>query len=132
MTSCDKCDICKNYLKCFNCFTCSVTNRKHYTRRILHCNCNNVIYLITCKNCREQYVGSATNFMSRFEIHESGIKTNKDRCRTAKNFDGMYKNGNNIFQFFLFKLLNKIIVMPQTLNKIYGAEKNVGNASYLP
>ena len=44
----------------------------------------------------------------------------------------MYENDNNIFQFFLFKLLNKIIVMPQTLNKIYGTEKNVGNAIYLP
>ena len=38
----------------------------------------------------------------------------------------MYKNTNNI------KLLNKFIVMPQTLKKFYGAVKNISKASYLP
>ena len=32
ITSCNKCDICKNYLICSNYFTCSVTNRRYYTR----------------------------------------------------------------------------------------------------
>ena len=45
--------------------------------------------------------------MSRFEIHESGIKTNKDRCRTAKHFDGMYKNDNNIFQFLSVQIIEQ-------------------------
>ena len=76
----NKCDIRKNYLICSNYFTCSVTNRRYYTRGVLHCNCNNVIYLITCKNCLEQYVGSATNFKNCFRIHKSHIKTNKDMC----------------------------------------------------
>ena len=48
ITSCKICDICKNYLICSNHFTCSVTNRRYYTRGVFHCNCNNVIYLITC------------------------------------------------------------------------------------
>ena len=34
--------------------------------------------------------------------------------------------------FCLFKLLNKFVVMPQTLKKFYGTEKNIGKASYLP
>ena len=51
ITSCNKCDICKNYLICSNFFTCSVNNRRYYTRGGLHCKRNNVIYLITCKNC---------------------------------------------------------------------------------
>ena len=67
-------------------------------RGVLHCNCNNVIYLITCKNCLEQYIGSATNFESHFREHKSDIKANKDRCGTAKHFS-MCKNNNNIFQF---------------------------------
>ena len=132
ITSCNKCDICKNYLICSNYFTCSVTNRRYYTRGVLHCNCNSVIYLITCKNCLEQYVGSATNFNSRFRIYKSHIKTNKDRCETAKHFSGMFKNDNNIFQFFLFNVLNKFIAMPQTLKKSYGTEKSIGKASYFP
>ena len=34
--------------------------------------------------------------------------------------------------FCLFKLLNKFLVMPQTLRKFYGTEKNIGKTSYLP
>ena len=30
------------------------------------------------------------------------------------------------------KLLNKFVVMPQTLKKFYGTEKNISKASYLP
>ena len=36
------------------------------------------------------------------------------------------------FSFCMFKSLNKFIVIPQTLNKFYGTEKNIGKASYLP
>ena len=87
---------------------CSVTNRRYYTRGVLHCNCNNVIYLITCKNCLQQYVGSATNFKNRFRIHKSDIKTNKDRCGTAKHFNGMCKNDNNIFQFLSVQIIEQV------------------------
>ena len=98
MTSCNKCDIWKNYLiSNSNYFTCSVTNTRYYARGVLHCSCNNVIYLITCKNCLQQFFGSATNFKNRFRIHESDIKTSKDRCGTAKHFNGMCNNDNNIF-----------------------------------
>ena len=77
ITSCNKCDICKNYLICSNYFTRSVTNRRCYARGVLHFNCKNIIYLITCQNCLEVYAGSATNFKSRFIIHKSDIKTNR-------------------------------------------------------
>ena len=59
---CNKCDTCNNYVFCYKIILCSVTNRKSYTRGVLHCNCSNVIYLITCKNGLERYVGSAINF----------------------------------------------------------------------
>ena len=102
---------------------CSVTNRTYYTRGALYCNCNNVIYLITCNSCLEQYVGSATNFKSRYKIHKSDIKTNKDRCGTATLFNGMCKNNSN--SFCLLKLLNKFLVMPQTLKKFYDTGKTL-------
>ena len=86
--------------------------------------------MITCKNCLQQYVGSATNFKNRFRIYKSDIKTNKDRCGTAKHFNGMYKNDNNIFQFLSVQFNQ--LGMPQTLKKFYGTEKNIGKASYLP
>ena len=108
ITSCNKCDIFKNYLICSNYFTCSATNRRYYARGVLHCNCNNVIYFITCKNCLEQYVGSATDFKIRFRIHESNIKTNKNRCGTAKHFNGMCKNNSNIFHFLSVQIIEQV------------------------
>ena len=75
---------------------------------VLHCNCNNVIYLITCKNCVEQYVVPATNFKSCFRIHKSDIKTKTDRCGTAKHVNGMCKNDNNIFQFLSVQIIEQV------------------------
>ena len=62
------------------------------------CNCNNVIYLITCKKCMQQCVDSAPNFKNRFRIHKSDIKIKKYRCGTTKHLNGMCKN-DNIFQY---------------------------------
>ena len=43
----------------------------------------NVIYLISCTNYNEQYVGSAIDFKKRSSIHKSDINTKKDRCGVA-------------------------------------------------
>ena len=131
VTSWNKWDVCKIYLMCSIYFTYSVTNRGYYARRVLHCNCNNVIYLIICKNCLEQCVGSATNFKNRFRIHQSDIKIKKFRCRTAKHFNDMFKKIAMFFSFCLFKLLNKLIVMSQTMNTFYSTWKNIGKPNYL-
>ena len=75
---------------------------------VLHCNCNNVIYLIACKNCLEQYIGSATNFKNRFRVRKSDIKTNKGRCRVAKHFNAECKNDSNIFQFLSVQIIEQV------------------------
>ena len=83
---------------------------------MLHYNFNSVSYLLTYNNCFERYVGSATNFKNHFRTHKSDIKTNKDRCGTAKHFNG---------------LSVQIIVMPETLKKFYGTVEIIDKASYL-
>ena len=65
---------------------------------VLHFSFNNAICSITCKNYLEQNGGFTTNFKSRFRIHKSDIKNNKDRCGTVNHFNGMCKNDNNIFE----------------------------------
>ena len=52
-------DICENYLISDNIFTCKGTNKKYYINKNFDCNSMNVIYLTSCTNCNEQYVGSA-------------------------------------------------------------------------
>ena len=48
ITSCKKCDICKNYLLTDNKFKSKVTGRFYNVRGNLSCNGSNVIYLFSC------------------------------------------------------------------------------------
>ena len=54
----------------------------------LCCTSSNAVYLISCKLCKEQYVGSVfkDNFKPRFRVHKSNVITGKDRCGAAKYF----------------------------------------------
>ena len=54
-------------------------------RDFLTCNTKKTIYLIACKCCGKQYIGSATGFKERFRIHKSGINTGKIRCGVASH-----------------------------------------------
>ena len=76
-------------------FRCTVTGKTYFVKGNFSCNSCNGIYLRTCSNCREQYVGSAINFRQRFRIHKSDIKTNKGRCGTARCFNNKCCNPNN-------------------------------------
>ena len=64
--------------------------------------------MITCKNSLEQYVGSPTNFKNFFRVHKSNINTNKDRCGTAKHFNGICENNNNIFQVLSVQIIEHV------------------------
>ena len=83
-----RCDICENFLVSKNEFSSTVTGKKYKVRGNLSCKSLNVVYLITCKKCKQQYVGSALkdNFKARFRVHKSDINTGKDRCGVAKHF----------------------------------------------
>ena len=72
-----RCDICKCFPVVSTQFTCHATNRKHKTRGTLTCNTKNIIYLIACKCCSKQYIGSATSFKERFRIHKCDFDTGK-------------------------------------------------------
>ena len=53
-----------------------------------------MVYLISCKLCKDQYVGSAykNNFKPRFRVHKSDINTGKDMCGVAKHFSTKCKD----------------------------------------
>ena len=106
-----KCDICKNYLISDNTFTCKVTNKKYYINNDFHCNCMNVIYLISCTNCKEQYVGSAIDFKKRFRIHKSDINTKKDRRGVfARHFTNKCQDPQNPQAFLKIQPIEQISV----------------------
>ena len=82
-----KCQMCQNkHLIPGKQFRCSVTKKNYTIRQHLHCNVRNVIYLITCKICQKQYVGSTTNFKTRFTLYKSDIKQLKKSCTCIQHF----------------------------------------------
>ena len=87
ITSCNKCDICKNYMLFHRTFTCTVTGKVYYIKGEMNCESTNIIYLMTCINCLEQYPGSAIKIESRFKIDKSGIRTKKNCCGTARRLN---------------------------------------------
>ena len=89
-----------------NTFICTVTGKTYSIKVQLNCESNNIIYLITCSKCLEQYVGSAVKFKTRFCIHKSDIKTKKERCGSARHFNSKCYHDTNPFQY-LKDQLNK-------------------------
>ena len=93
--SCNSCDICKNYMVFENMFTCTVAGKKYLVKGESHWYSCNVIYLVECSNCKQQYIGSALNFKQRFRIHNSDIETSKDGCGTTRLFNTVCCHPNN-------------------------------------
>ena len=69
-------------------FTCTATGETYKIRGDLTCKSDNVVYLISCKKCKQQYVGSAfeSNFKPRFRVHKSDINSRKESCGVDKHF----------------------------------------------
>ena len=127
-----RCDICQNYLVCQNEFTCRVTGKTYKVRGKLCCTSSNVIYLISCKLCKEQYLGSAFNdkFKLRFGVHKSDVITGKDRCGVAKDFLTKCTDGNKVENIEV-ELLNKCKRVIMTLKVSLGVEKSIGKPNIL-
>ena len=123
ITSCKKCDICKNYLLTDNKFTCKVTGRLYNVRGNLSCNSSDVIYLISCKNCEYQYIGSAIDFKARLRIHKSDIKTKKDKCGTARHFNTKCSDVQNSHRFLQVQLTESVVSDLDLENKLWEREK---------
>ena len=107
--SCNCCDICNNYMVFENMFICTVTGKKYFVKGELHCNSCNVIFLVDCSNCKRQYIGSALNFKQRFRIHKSEIKTNKNRCGTARHFNNVCCHTSNPHNYLKVQLIEQVL-----------------------
>ena len=108
IVSCNKWDICKNLLITDSKFRCTATGKIYFIKDDLFCDSCNVVYLMTCSNCAEQYVGSVINFKQRFRIRKSDIKTNKDRCGTARHFNNKCCSPNNILAYLKVQIIEQV------------------------
>ncbi len=67
-------------------FNCTVTRRKYRIRHNFTCSSNNIIYLITCKKCKKQYVGKTTKRLKdRIVRHRASIKS-QQKVYLSKHF----------------------------------------------
>ena len=77
-TGCKKCGRCKvscPVLEEGKTFTSTNTEKKYHIRQNLTCDSDWLIYLVTCKRCKGQYVGkSKTIFKKRHSNHKCEIK----------------------------------------------------------
>ena len=126
------CDICENYMVFKSEFTCTVTGKTYKVRGDLTCKSDNVVYLISCKKCKQQHVGSAfeSNFKPRFRVHKSDINTGKDRCGVAKHFLNIC-TGINKLENLEVQLIEEVKEGNYDLKVSFGQERNTGKPSYL-
>ena len=108
IVNCNKWDICKNFLITDNKFRCTATGNVSFIKGNLSSDSCNVVYLMACSNCTEQYVGSAINFKQRFRIRKSDIKTNKDCCGTARHFNSKCCSPNNILAYLKVQIIEQV------------------------
>ena len=68
-------------------------NTKFETKRNVTCKSSNLIYCITCKVCKKQYVGQTKNrLMDRFGAHITDIKNNNNKD-VSRHFNSINHNG---------------------------------------
>ena len=123
VTSCNKCDICRNFLVSDTKFKCKVTGRVYNIRGKLTCNTPNVFCLISCSNCYDQYVWSSLDFKSRFRIHKSAIKTKKDRCGTARHFSTKCTDSSNPHKFLKIQIIESVHCDYNPAGKLWERER---------
>ena len=91
----NRCDVC-NYLAVGDRFSSHVTGTSYTVNYRLDCNSRNVVYLISCKVCGLQYVGSTTTnlkFRLRFNNHKSRLRAHSKMSAANKDKDdAIYKH----------------------------------------
>ena len=72
------CEICpaEGYLQIGNTFVSTATGKVYQMNNSFNCNSKYVVYLLTCKTCGEQYVGSTT---TKFRQRCNNYKSNFDK-----------------------------------------------------
>ena len=61
---------------------------------------------MSCKNCEDQYIGSAIDFKAKFRIHKSDIK---GRDGTARHFNSKCSDVQNPHRFLHVHLIESVV-----------------------
>ena len=108
-----RCDVC-NYLIVGDRFSSLTTDTSYTINRGFDCNSRNVVYLINCKVCGFQYVGSTTTkFRLRFNNHKSRLRAHSRMLAVDKESDDLvyrhfYSLGHHGLSDVRIQLIDKV------------------------
>lgn len=111
--SSNRCDVC-NYLVEGDRFSSNVTGASYTINHQLDCNARNVVYLINCKVCGLQYVGSTTTkFRLRFNNHKSRLRAHSKMSPANKETDDLiykhfFSDGHQGLQDLNVQLIDRV------------------------
>ena len=104
-----RCNICKKFLVLSTEFTYHATKRQYKIRGFLTCNTKDN-HLIACKYFGKQYIGSATGFRQRFQIHKNDINTGKIRCGVTSHLLNVCKSATCETEYLQVQLIEHVLV----------------------
>ena len=82
-----RCGCCKNYDNFRQSVTNSETGESVTLRQHTTCQTSNVVYLVSCRKCNEQYVGETCNCVRwQANQHRSDIKLEQKNIPTVRHF----------------------------------------------
>ena len=85
-------------------FSSSVTNESFSLKCSANCSSKDVIYLITCKKCKKQYVGQTHQQVSkRMNSHRFDVRNYDESCSSySSNVAIHFNNNQHTFDDFSF------------------------------
>ena len=88
--------------------TSSVTGRTYRTMKNISCRSSNLIYCITCKLCRKQYVGQTSlRLKLRFVHHFYSVDKEDATKPVGKHFSQMNHKGINDMEIHVLEFIKK-------------------------
>ena len=86
MKKCSKCSVCP-FVKEGRTIQSKSTNLKIDINMNVNCSTQNIIYLLSCKKCSQQYIGETERMLKeRFSEHKTYVNTNNQSKATGIHF----------------------------------------------
>ena len=103
-----RCGVCP-FVKNTSEFVCKNGKKYNIRSSIMNCSSSNVVYLLTCKRCGIQYVGSCTTpFRARFSNYKSCNKYHKEKTVPQQELHNHFDlPGHNGFEDFEYTLIDQ-------------------------
>ena len=87
-------------------YTSTTTSKSFSSKKEINCQSSNVIYLITCKHCKIQYVGQTRNrLLTRFQGHYHDVK-NRNDTTVSRHFNSCPPTHPALFEGFEISILH--------------------------